>query len=98
MVDCTLPVLSVATCEYQEFFDNRTQCNGRSMFEGHCPFRKYVEDAPADSEESAGTDTQQAKYEIVPCICRVIGPVIGDEVTVEKRAACPLHGTTSHIG
>jgi hypothetical protein len=66
MVDCTLPVLSVATCEYQEFFDNRTQCNGRSMFEGHCPFRKYVEEAPADFEESAGTDAQQANTAICP--------------------------------
>lgn len=52
VVDCKLPVLSVATCEHQEFFDNRTQCNGRSMFEGHCPFRKVVEDAPAEEVES----------------------------------------------
>jgi hypothetical protein len=56
MVDCKLPVLSVATCEYQEFFDNRTQCNGRGMFEGHCPFRKVEEDAPAEEVESQATD------------------------------------------
>jgi hypothetical protein len=61
MVDCKLPTLSVATCEYQEFFDNRTQCNGRGMFEGHCPFRKVVEDAPADTIEAASTSTNSTK-------------------------------------
>ena len=56
MVDCKLPVLSVATCEGQEFFDNRTQCNGRGMFGWHCPFRKVEEDAPAEKVESQATD------------------------------------------
>ena len=64
MIDCTLPTLSVATCEYQEFFDNRTQCNGRSMFEGHCPFRKSIEDAPAGQGECPGTACNSASMQV----------------------------------
>ena len=70
MIDCALPTLSVATCDYQEFFDNRTQCNGRSMFEGHCPFRKIIEDAPADNGEAAVNSKQHGQPKM-PAPCNV---------------------------
>ena len=56
MIICTIPYGSEAVCIYMEYHDDRKIiCLGRRAFEGHCPNRKIVEDAPEEDAEAAGT-------------------------------------------
>ena len=48
MVICTIPDQALADCEWMFYGNGSRECVGRAMFEGHCPCRKVVEDAPAD--------------------------------------------------